>query len=117
MSSIIRRRSGLTVLVSLIGRSFLSEVERPSILRTGLPVAPSLSYRLATRPPGSHPRAAGRSGATSCHGALLTYREGQQRARYDAFARPPANSRYLRKRDIGLERTRPVSTSRRHWGS
>src|SRR5271166_2210535 len=31
-----------------MGRSFLSEVERPSILRTGLPVAPSLSYRLAT---------------------------------------------------------------------
>src|SRR5271165_1977174 len=53
MSSIIRRRSGLTVLVSLIGRSFLSEVERPSILRTGLPVAPSLSYPPATRPPGS----------------------------------------------------------------
>src|SRR5208282_4745052 len=48
MSSIIRRRSGLTVLVSLMGRSFLSEVERPSILRTGLPVAPSLIYRLAT---------------------------------------------------------------------
>src|SRR5208282_1508750 len=48
MSSIIRRRSGLTVLVSLMGRSFLSEVERPSILRTGLPVAPSLFYRLAT---------------------------------------------------------------------
>src|SRR5208337_505654 len=37
------------MLVSLIGRSFLSEVERPSILRTGLPVAPSLFYRLATR--------------------------------------------------------------------
>src|SRR5208282_6095087 len=31
-----------------MGRSFLSEVERPSILRTGLPVAPSLIYRLAT---------------------------------------------------------------------
>src|SRR5271165_5009478 len=73
MSSIIRRRSGLTVLVPLIGRSFLSEVERPSILRTGLPVAPSLSYRLANRPPGSHPRAAGRSGATSCHGASLPF--------------------------------------------
>src|SRR5271157_3988523 len=74
MSSIIRRRSGLTVLVPLIGRSFLSEVERPSILRTGLPVAPSLSYRLATRPPGSHPRAAGRSGATSCVGASFPLR-------------------------------------------
>ncbi len=36
------------MLVSLMGRSFLSEVERPSILRTGLPVAPSLSYRLVT---------------------------------------------------------------------
>src|SRR5271157_1211438 len=36
------------MLVSVIGRSFLSEVERPSILRTGLPVAPSLSYRPAT---------------------------------------------------------------------
>jgi hypothetical protein len=41
-------------------RSFLSEVERPSILRTGLAVAPSLSYRLATRlaahaPPRSGP--------------------------------------------------------------
>src|SRR5208337_3060070 len=46
---------GLTGLVSLIGCSFLSEVERPSILRTGLPVAPSLSYRLATRPLGSRP--------------------------------------------------------------
>ena len=53
----------LTVMLhrsSLIGRSFLSEVERPSILRTGLPVAPSLSYRLATRlsahaPPQSGP--------------------------------------------------------------
>src|SRR5208283_3886565 len=59
MSSIIRRRSGLTVLVSLIGRSFLSEVERPSILRTELPVAPSLSYRLATRPLGSRPPRSG----------------------------------------------------------
>src|SRR5271165_5969222 len=59
MSSIIRRRSGLTVLVSLIGRSFLSEVERPSNLRTGLPVAPSLSYRLATRPLGSRPPRSG----------------------------------------------------------
>src|SRR5271165_1484480 len=40
-------------------------------------------------------------GATlmSPFGALLTYREGQQRARYDAFARPPANSRYLRTAD------------------
>src|SRR5271166_3030207 len=36
------------MLVSLIGRSFLSDVERPSILRTGLPVAPSLSNPLAT---------------------------------------------------------------------
>src|SRR5271169_3423414 len=49
----------MTVLVSLIGRSFLSEVERPSILRTGLPVAPSLSYRLATRPLGSRPPRSG----------------------------------------------------------
>src|SRR6202011_2272602 len=35
MSSIICRRSGLTVLVSLMGSSFLSEVDDTSILRTG----------------------------------------------------------------------------------
>src|SRR5215472_6412697 len=35
MSSIIRRRSGLTVLVSLMESSFLSEVHDTSILRTG----------------------------------------------------------------------------------
>src|SRR5271165_5417372 len=74
MSSIIRRRSGLTLLVSLIGRSFLSEVERPSILRTGLPVAPSLSNRLATRLPAHAPREAGRSAATSCLGATVAFR-------------------------------------------
>src|ERR1700738_3979305 len=35
MSLIICRRSGLTVLVSLMGSSFLSEVDDTSILRTG----------------------------------------------------------------------------------
>jgi hypothetical protein len=54
------------MLVSLIGSSFLSEVERPSILRTGVPFAPSLFNRVATRPLGSCPREAGWSGATSC---------------------------------------------------
>jgi hypothetical protein len=46
-------------LVSLIGRYFLSEVHNTSILRTGLSVAPSLSYPLATRPPGSRPPRSG----------------------------------------------------------
>src|SRR5208337_3350785 len=63
----------LTVLVSLIGRSFLSEVERPSILRTGLPVAPSLSNPLATRLSAHAPREAGRSAATSCCGATYAF--------------------------------------------
>src|ERR1700752_3457865 len=35
MSSIIRGRSGLTVLVSLMETSFLIEVDNTSILRTG----------------------------------------------------------------------------------
>src|SRR5215472_7710597 len=35
MSSIIRRRSGLTVLVSLMESSFLIEASKTSILRTG----------------------------------------------------------------------------------
>ena len=35
MSSIIRRRSGLTVLVSLMESSFLIEAWNTSILRTG----------------------------------------------------------------------------------
>src|SRR5258708_4040719 len=37
MSSIIRRRSGLTVLVSLMGSSILSEVDNTLDLRMGLP--------------------------------------------------------------------------------
>src|SRR5271166_6073959 len=39
--------------------SILSEVHNTSILRTGLPVAPSLSYPPATRPPGSRPPRSG----------------------------------------------------------
>src|SRR5271165_6794703 len=69
--------------VGLAHRALLPEwVERPSILRTGLPVAPSLSYRLATRPLGSRPRAAGRSAATSCPGAT------------DVFSRRPLSRAY-----------------------
>src|SRR5271165_3666283 len=88
MSSIIRRRSGLTVLVSLIGRSFLSEVERPSILRTGLPVAPSLSNRLATRLSAHAPREAGRSAATSCPGAAVAFRHRPQSGALLSFVAP-----------------------------
>jgi hypothetical protein len=40
-------------------RSFLSEVERPAILRTGLPVAPSLILPACYRPSAHAPRAAG----------------------------------------------------------
>src|SRR5271165_3764148 len=115
MSSIIRRRSGLTVLVSLIGRSFLSEVERPSILRTGLPVAPTLSYRLATRPLGSRPRAAGRSGATSCPGASLPYRQRALAIALDRFATPSGNGHDLRLEKAELSGgCQPHPAGRRH---
>src|SRR5208283_847453 len=79
MSSIIRRRSGVTVLVSLMGRSFLSEVERPSILRTGLPVAPSLIYRLATGL--SAPAPAQRAGAQRLRALAQSFRTGDDRER------------------------------------
>src|SRR6516164_2647724 len=48
MSSIMRRRSGLTVLVSLMESSILSEVDDTSILRTGLPTPLWPSSQLAT---------------------------------------------------------------------
>src|SRR6516225_5426620 len=48
MSSIMRRRSGLTVLVSLMESSILSEVDDTSILRTGLPSPLRPSSQLAT---------------------------------------------------------------------
>src|SRR5215469_13757289 len=66
MSWIIRRRSGLTVLVSLMESSFLSEVHDTSILRTGA-LHCYHYYTLSTgyRPLGSCPRAAGWSAATS----------------------------------------------------
>src|SRR5271165_4763255 len=91
MSSIIRRRSGLTVFVSFLGRSFLSEVELPSILRTGLPVAPSLSYRLATGLSAPAP----------------TQRAGAQRLR--AFAHLRRSRRRRESADItaGAERRQP----------
>src|SRR5258708_25718052 len=48
MSSIIRRRSGLTVLVSLMGSSILSEVDNTLDLRMGLSNPPALSCQLAS---------------------------------------------------------------------
>src|SRR5438445_6270804 len=54
MSSIMRLRSGLTVLVSLMESSILSEVDDTSILRTELPAPLWLSSQLAT---GLSPRA------------------------------------------------------------
>src|SRR6516225_7559693 len=48
MSSIMRWRSGLIVLVSLMESSILSEVDDTSILRTGLPTPLWLSSQLAT---------------------------------------------------------------------
>src|SRR5882724_6342588 len=48
MSSIMRLRSGLTVLVSLMESSILSEVDDTSILRTGLPSPLWPSSQLAT---------------------------------------------------------------------
>jgi hypothetical protein len=48
MSSIMRWRSGLTVLVSLIESSILSEVDDTSILRTGLPTPLWPSSQLAS---------------------------------------------------------------------
>src|SRR5262249_52418509 len=67
-------RSGLTVLVSLMGSSVLSEVDDTSILRTGL----SIGYGrpLNWLPPlGSCPRAAGWSAATLCPGPSRTLRD------------------------------------------
>ena len=66
---------------------------------TGLSVAPSLFYRLPPRPPGSRPPRNGRSGATSCPGALLPYRrerEWKQRVRYEAFAKSSGDDRNVR---------------------
>src|SRR6266478_5988590 len=67
MSSIMRLRSGLTVLVSLMESSILSEVDDTSILRTGLPrrYACPLNSLPASR---LAPRAAGWSAATLCFG-------------------------------------------------
>src|SRR6516165_10751527 len=48
MSSTMRCRSGLTVLVSLMESSILSEVDDTSILRTGLPTPLWPSSQLAT---------------------------------------------------------------------
>jgi hypothetical protein len=74
MSSIVRCRSGPIGLVSFIGWSFLSEVERPSILRTGLPVAPGCAIGPLPALPPHAPAQAGRSGATSCAGAFDAFR-------------------------------------------
>src|ERR1700746_1089261 len=73
MSSIMRRRSGLTVLVSLMESSILSEVDDTSILRTGLPrrYACPLNWLPASR---LLPRAAGWSAATLCVGTDRLYR-------------------------------------------
>src|SRR5215471_20685906 len=69
MSSIIRLRSGLTVLVSLMESSFLFEACSTSILRTGA-LHCYHYYILSTgsRPLGSCSRTAGWSAATSCYG-------------------------------------------------
>jgi hypothetical protein len=80
------------VLVSLIGRSFLSEVERPSILRTGLPVAPSLSYRLAT--------------GLSAHAPAQ--RAGAQRLR----ALPHANRSLMNRDALGSAQPTPLAEDR-----
>src|SRR5215475_3850241 len=74
MSSIIRLRSGLTVLVSLMESSFLIEAVNTSILRTGA-LHCYHYYILSTgsRPLGSCSRAAGWSAATSCYGPKRTH--------------------------------------------
>src|SRR5215470_5119222 len=68
MSSIIRRRSGLTVLVSLMGSSILSEVQRHLDSQDGAPQCATAILSTDYRTLGSCPRAAGWSAATSCHG-------------------------------------------------
>src|SRR4249920_3030541 len=62
------------MLVSLMGSSFLSEVDHTSILRTGL----STRYRCALdwlRALGSCPREAGWSAATLCPGPNRRFRQ------------------------------------------
>src|SRR5208282_1600696 len=102
-------RSGLTVLVSLIGRSFLSEVERPSILRTELPVAPWLSYRLATRPLGSRPPPAQRAGAERLRALAPSFRTGteQERALWVEGGRSPTLERPSQKGGKGPSQATP----------
>src|SRR5215831_3204129 len=91
MSSIIRRRSGLTVLVSLMESSFLIEAVNTSILRTGA-LHCYHYYILSTgsRPLGSCPRAAGWSAATSCFDPTAT---SADRRRRPFWTKPLALSR------------------------
>src|SRR5215475_13555146 len=71
MSSIIRRRSRLTVLVSLMGSSIRSEVQRHLDSQDGAPQCATAILSTDYRTLGSCPRAAGWSAATSCHGPVL----------------------------------------------
>src|SRR5260370_24658897 len=76
MSSIIRRRSGLTVLVSLMGSSILSEVDNTLDLRMGLSNPPALSCQLASGLSALAP--AQRAGAQRL--CALTHRVGSPRS-------------------------------------
>src|SRR5262249_26956269 len=78
MSSIMRWRSGLTVVMLLIESSILSEVDDTAILRTGLSTPLLLILSTGYRPLGSCPRAAGWSAATLCSGPTPTTSAVQQ---------------------------------------
>src|SRR6201984_1665664 len=98
MSSIMRWRSGLTVLVSLMESSILSEVDDPSIPRTGLPrrYACPLNWLPASR---LLPRAAGWSAATLCLGTNRTNRAGMMMS--DDRGKPEVVSRMDSVRYLG----------------
>src|SRR5215471_6638422 len=116
MSSIIRLRSGLTVLVSLMESSFLFEACSTSILRTGA-LHCYHYYILSTgsRPLGSCSRTAGWSAATSC----LVQVFGRRRRRSNhALWRPAAEKRQCtksRREIVGLRCRRRALRQERLW--